>query len=133
MGVNMKSLEKQRGMTMVSWIVVAALAGFVLITGVKLFPTYYQYYQLKTIMTSMSEDGIAKAKSKADIDKAFKKFLRTNEIRNLEKDEYKIARVKGSQSYAVVVDYVRLTPLFSNLSLHSHFYNATEVRQANAN
>ena len=48
--------KKQRGMTMLSWLVVIAIAVFFMLIGIKMVPTYLENYSIRQVLTNMEND-----------------------------------------------------------------------------
>ena len=52
----MMNLKKQRGASFVFWVIIAALFGFLLMMGVKLFPVYYRGLSVKQLVVDVSSE-----------------------------------------------------------------------------
>lgn len=48
--------RKQSGMTLISFVVVLAVVGFGLYTGMKLFPMYQEYYSVRVAMKGLANE-----------------------------------------------------------------------------
>ena len=67
--------RNQSGMTLISFVIVAAVVGTALYIGMKLFPMYQQYYAVKTASKSLaSEAGINNEQPAQIKEKLFKRF-----------------------------------------------------------
>lgn len=117
---------QQQGLTFIAWVIILTMAAVFLIVGVKMVPVYIEYYSVRDVINTITTDTDIPATAKKDIETAFLKRLRTNNI-SLSKDEYSILKVKGKRSFAIQVDYKVEKSLFSNLSLVSHFTYAKEM------
>ena len=51
-----KIRSKQRGMAVTSWIIVIAVALFFALLGIKMIPTYMEFYSISKILESVAED-----------------------------------------------------------------------------
>ena len=49
-------IKKQRGMTVLSWIIVLALVVFFLLIGIKMIPTYIENYSIQQTLKVMEDD-----------------------------------------------------------------------------
>ena len=50
------ALKNQRGMTMLSWLVVLGVAVFFILVGIKMVPTYLENYSLRQVLANMEQD-----------------------------------------------------------------------------
>lgn len=67
--------RNQSGMTLISFVIVAAVVGTALYIGMKLFPMYQEYYAVKTASKSLaSEAGINNEQPAQIKEKLFKRF-----------------------------------------------------------
>ena len=65
----------QSGMTLISFVIVAAVVGSFLFIAMKLFPMYQEYYGVKSAAKSLAgEVGIANEEPAQIKDKLFKRF-----------------------------------------------------------
>ena len=51
-----KIRSKQRGMAVTSWIIVIAVVLFFTLLGIKMIPTYIEFYSISKILESVAED-----------------------------------------------------------------------------
>ena len=122
----MKLLKKQRGMSYLGWVTVLCMAGILVITGIKLFPVYLEYYSVAQALEEMSKDPALKGKPKNEIASAFLKRLSIDRIK-FTRDEYSITKVEGRKVYVVEVHYEVRRPLFGNLEIVATFNRSAEV------
>lgn len=119
-------LSSQNGMTTLGWIIVIAIGGMIVLTGLKIIPMYMEYYQVRSVFDSLVTDTSLDARSKRDLSKAILKRLRINSIRYIKQEdlsftredskttvsiEYEVRKpyvdqlfIGGSFSYSVVID-----------------------------
>lgn len=121
--------HQQRGISILGWSIILSMAGIYIVVGLKMLPVYLEFYKVKDVMSSIASDNTIAVTAKKDIERALKKRLSTNDVR-LTREQYKILKVKGRKSYAIKVDYKKETPLFSNISLVSHFDYVKEMGEA---
>jgi Tfp pilus assembly major pilin PilA len=61
-----QGMNKQRGITLLGFIMVLAVAGFFLFLGMRLVPVYVEYYSVVTDLKAIcKEPGVATAKTSA--------------------------------------------------------------------
>ncbi len=91
----------QRGLSMPGWLAIIAICAFLLTTFFKVFPMYYQNYQIKTVLTSIQEDASIDVKSKRAIWDALSKRLYINEVRDIKREHVKMSRKDGKTTITV--------------------------------
>lgn len=63
--------RKQAGLSMIGFLLVAALVAMAVLVGVKLAPAYIEYYSLKNILKNMVNDHDLQTASVAEIKRSF--------------------------------------------------------------
>lgn len=117
----MRSLKRQRGVTLSGLIMAAALLFAVLLTGMKLFPLYNEMFKVKAAMKSVAgQPGIA-SKSALDV---YKLLMRNFEVSDVEtftdasiKSYAKVQRIKNSPNRILTMKYEKRGPLFGPLDV----------------
>lgn len=67
--------RNQSGMTLISFVIVAAVVGTALYIGMKLFPMYQEFYAVKSAAKGLAAEGGIASEQPAQIkDKLFKRF-----------------------------------------------------------
>lgn len=117
--------RKQGGMTLLSFVVVLAVAGFAVYIGMKLFPMYQEYYAVRTAMK-----GLAGEPGSADMDpgKAQDLFFRRlyiNYSENVQKNDVKFERIDGGWRMKVAYEVRR--PLVGNLDVVGKFESTQDL------
>lgn len=111
----MKSLKKQRGLTMISWIFVAAGVGVFALVFMKLIPVYLDNYAVKGALKSIMEDDSMRASSKEQVVEAIMKRININEITDVERDNITVQ--KDPNQLVVDVDYAAQRQMIGNVYL----------------
>lgn len=52
----MRSLNRQKGMTGIGWLIVLALIGFFVLLALKMVPAYLEYYKVVSALESLEEE-----------------------------------------------------------------------------
>ena len=111
--------RKQGGITLIGFIMVAAVVGFFLYIGAKLFPMYSEYYAVKSALKSLAaEDGVGKY-DPGKIQDLFFRRLYMSYSSNVKKDNFKIQRVDNG--WQIDVNYEVRKPLVANLDVVGRF------------
>lgn len=109
----MMNLKKQRGASFVFWVIIAALFGFLLMMGVKLFPVYYRGLSVKQLVVDVSSELNQKNPNRAQVwDKLYKR-LDVNGIANVKKEH--MVFVKEKNQIVIGLSYEECIPLVGNI------------------
>jgi hypothetical protein len=111
--------REQRGLTLISFIIVMSVLGFSAYIVMKLFPMYSEFYSVKSALKGLaSEPGIANA-SPARIQDLFFRRLNVDYSDSVKKDNVKIER--DGEGWLMKVSYEVRTPLVFNLDVVGKF------------
>jgi predicted Kef-type K+ transport protein len=121
----MSSVQKQRGMTAIGWIIVLGLIAFFTLVTLRLVPLYLEYSKVASVLESLqNEPGITR-QTKADVQRLIGRRFDINDVRNLDP---KIAEVESrSGRLTVTMDYERRTNMVGNIDLVVRFNKSVEV------
>ncbi len=121
----MKNPAKQKGMTTAGMVIIGALVAFVVISGIKLYPSYYDDFAVSTAMKNMEEESreIA-AMSPTEIRNTLNKRLQVSGVK-LEKDQVEILKEDGV--IKINVNYEVRTHMYGNIDAVTSFSHAIEV------
>ncbi len=117
--------REQAGMSLISFALVLALAGFAAYVGTKLYPIYKEFYAVRTAMKSLAADA-----GRADIDPAraqalFFRRLYVDYSENVTKDDIQFERIDGGWRMRIVYEVRR--PLLGNLDVVGKFDNIQDL------
>lgn len=111
--------RNQSGMTLISFVVVAAVVGFFLFIGMKLFPMYQEFFSVKSAMKGLaSEPGIANEQP-AQIKEKFFKRLYISYSSNVKPEHVKVENKGNGQ--VMYVNYEVRVPLVYNIDAVGKF------------
>ena len=115
----------QRGMTLISFVVVLALVGFFAYIAMKLVPMYSEYYAVKSALKGLqAEPGIAN-RDPAKIQDLFFRRLYISYAENVKAENVKIERIDGG--WDMSVDYEVRKPMMGNLDVVGKFATSTKL------
>ena len=95
----MYSIKKQRGMTFWGWLVVLGIVGVAALVGIKLFPKYYDFFSVKSIVNQIAEEDYVTAPKAQQVWKSMNKYLDVNYIEYIKKEHLKVKKRKGRHTY----------------------------------
>lgn len=121
----MKNPAKQKGMSTAGMVMVGALVAFVAISGIKLYPSYYDDFAVGTALKNMKEEGATiAAMSPAEIRKTLNKRLQVSGVK-LGKEDVDITKESGV--IAINVHYEVRTPMYGNIDAVTSFKHSIQV------
>lgn len=123
----MNTLRKQRGISMLGWLVIIAIGGLLLTASIKLIPVYLEYYNVVQIMQNMQEEPSLKGATHVKILDSFRKRLNISHVTNLKKENYSLKKADRGGGYVLHIDYEVRRPLVGNLDIVAHFKRSAEV------
>ena len=107
--------RKQGGITLIGFVIVAAVVGFFLYIGAKLFPMYSEYYAVKSALKSLAaEDGVGKY-DPGKIQDLFFKRLYISYSESVKPENVKFERIDSG--WNMKVNYEVRRPLVGNLDV----------------
>jgi Tfp pilus assembly protein FimT len=119
--------RKQKGITLMSFIIVLAVLGFFGLITMKLFPMYSEFNNLKSVMNELAAQpnsaSLTQAQVQADLSRRFN--IAYVESVNL-KEDVKIVRGAGRTAQLNIAYEVR-RPMFGNLDVVGKFDHTVDL------
>jgi len=120
---NLKSIKHQRGMGMLQWALVIAIAGFFMLFAFKVVPLYAENRYVESALRSLENGGEKlEQMTDAEITKKLNNFYMINNVRS-EGPTKNIKIERESEKALVTVDYETRVPFFWNIDLVLDFQN----------
>lgn len=125
-----KSLQQQRGLTMISWVFVLAILAFCGLFAFRVVPMYAENMYVVKALKSLIEPGDRIAEmSDAEVKKRIQNFYTVNNVRSDGPQNIIIDR--KSKSLVVTIDYESRVNLFWNIDLVTSFQNHLDAEHPN--
>lgn len=118
-GWSMGMRRRQGGITLIGFIIVAAVAGFFVYIGMKLFPMYSEYYAVKSALRGLAAEPNAGNLDPGRIQTLLFRRLDMSYSDSIKKDNVKIQRVDSG--WQIEVKYEVRKPLVANLDVVGRF------------
>ncbi|HIY71479.1 MAG TPA: DUF4845 domain-containing protein [Candidatus Luteimonas excrementigallinarum] len=120
--------RKQKGMTLLGFVIVLAVVGFFAYVAMRLFPMYSEYYSVRSAMKGLAnEPGIA-TQDPARIQDLFFRRLYISYSENVKKEHVKLRRVDNG--WEMNVEYEVRRPLVGNLDVVGKFNSVQMLTRA---
>lgn len=112
--------RRQGGITLLGFIFVAGLVGFLVFMGIKLFPMYSEYYSVKSALKSLAAEPGVGNYAPGRIQDLFFRRLNISYASNIKKEHVKIQRVDNG--WQMDVQYEVRKPMVANLDAVGRFH-----------
>jgi hypothetical protein len=110
--------ERQRGLTIVGFVLVISVIAVFVVVGARMVPAYIEWYSVQKAL----EKTLADAKdptAQTDLRKSFGKYIATDYIDSVTVSDLEVTK-EGNEVVATVV-WTRKLPLVANVSLFIDF------------
>lgn len=119
----------QRGITLIGFMIVLALAGFFFLIGAKLFPMYTEYMAVKAAMLQVQNTPGSARLSPEQVWKILDKTFYTSYVDSVQRTDMQLVRQNG---YFLRIAYEVRKPLVYNLDIVAKFDHSVELGRTDA-
>lgn len=112
--------SRQGGMTMISWILLIGLIGFVGIFAFKLIPVYLDYFSLNKAMMTVAKN-LQPGETPQQIQFAISSAFDINSVNVVKYTDVSIKVDPDTKAVTLGVDYDDRTNFLANIDLVAHF------------
>lgn len=116
----MKFTHSQKGLSILSWLVVLAVVAFFASTAFKVMPHYFDYMSMEKIITSIETERAADIRSIGDFYAHVSKGMQVNNLRDLSLQEVLKVTLENNE-FRAHLKYEKREPLIENLDLVVNF------------
>ena len=133
-----KTRKKQQGLTLISWMIVAAIGILIMSAGLKIGPSYIEFNSVRSMMNSIAAEPGIKTKSSKYVYSQINKYMDINGLYNLakisaKKKPFKLSLMKkGNNRKRLRVNYEVKIPWLGNISYLLNFKYAVVLGEKNA-
>lgn len=119
--------RRERGMTLIGWLLVLGLIGFFVVVVLRLWPIYYEYFGVKRALGKFHEQSDAARISKDEIWKRLTKQFYIDGVSGIDrKESFSVEDDKGVRT--ITLTYERRTPMMGNVDAVVSFSESVTVR-----
>ena len=111
--------RKQRGITMLGFLITLCLVIFFAYCAMKIVPMYIEYYSVKKALASIASDAQAADATKEKIRSNFARHMQIDYVSTVKPEMLKIEST--DTGYNLIMNYERREPLFANLDVVGKF------------
>ena len=123
----MKSAHSQKGMSILSWLMVLALVAFFASAAFKVLPHYFDYMSMEKLITSVETDKAANIRSINEFYSHVSKGMQVNSIRDLNLQDALKIKAENNE-FRAHLKYEKREPLIQNIDLVVRFDKEFRVR-----
>lgn len=121
----MPLIVRQRGMTLLSIMIIIVFFAFVAITAVKIIPIYLDSYTVSDVVSSLKDERGLGDKSNKEIINLILKRLKLNQVSAVTKNDIYIDKIKNT--VLIDVEYETRKSLYGNLDVIVSFKHSVEA------
>jgi hypothetical protein len=127
LGTGMKSAHSQKGMSILSWLMILAFVAFVASAVFKMLPHYLDYMSMEKIITSVETDPSMEIRTVGAFYGHVGKGMEVNTIRDLDLRDALKVKLENNE-FKAHLKYERREPLIQNIDLVVRFDKEFRVR-----
>lgn len=116
----MSKRARQSGLTMISWILLIGLIGFVGIFGFKLIPIYMEYSSINSALMTAAKNATS-GESPAQLRVSISGLFDVNSINVIKPEDVDIKVDPDTKAMVMDLDYEARTNFVANIDLVVHF------------
>lgn len=117
-------MRKQKGLTLSGFLLWSIAVIAALLLGFKLFPPYYEYFQIKRTFNVIVSDDTLRTLTKIDVESSFVRRATIENIQALGPKDLSITR--EGEAWVIEAQYTVCVPIFGNLSACMDFAPRSE-------
>ena len=123
----MHSLNRQKGMTAIGWLIVLALIGFFVLLALRMVPAYMEYYKVVSTLESLEEETGWTDVSPQAIRRLLERRFDISYVQSITPRQVSIKPVGAY--YNVSAKYSAREHLVGNVSVVMQFHKQVKVRR----
>jgi Tfp pilus assembly major pilin PilA len=121
-------MQKQRGLTLIGWVMTLALIAFFVTLAIRLVPMYQEYYGVMQVMDSMKNELKNNELTKTQVQLLLSKKFDTGYIKSVKQENVEILRGKNTAYVTkIIIDYEVRKPFIAHIDLIGHFQTEIDV------
>ena len=122
-------MQRQNGLTMISWLGILVIVGTAVLVGLKLFPIFLEHHTVKSMLNALPREPLIGEKPVNDIRKMVERRLDMNSIYDLGRDEIKVKR--SGKVTTVHIKYESRRNIAGNVDVIVSFDHSVQLNQTN--
>lgn len=120
-------MQKQRGLTLISWVIILSLVGIQAVLAMRIIPVYMTFYSVKNIMDHVASDTSLRGVSPEQLRTSISKRLGIEGVYDLRDDKNAFTFQRTGESTIITLNYESRGPILGNLEFVATFDYEVEV------
>ena len=123
-------MHRQKGMTMVSWIIVLSFLGVVAVSALNIIPSYLNFFSARSILENLKTDSEIRGKTASQIKTLIHKRFSINNLRSIDLKKAIVFKNRGSSEgsgFSVIMSYEDRGKIMGNLYFVTVFNHEVEL------
>ena len=116
----MSKRKYQGGLTMITWVLLIGMVGFIGLFAFKLIPIYMDYSTINSALTTVAKD-MTPQETPAQIKSAIDNIFDVNSVNSVKVDDIVIKPDPDTKAMTLGLDYDARTNFVANIDLVVHF------------
>ncbi len=118
--------SSQRGLTLISWMIVIVFALSQIIIAMNVLPVYLTDSTVKTVLEGLTTDTSATNMTTKELKQSVLKRLNISSVYSIKPEHVKVK--KGRNENTIIVDYEPRGPILGNLEYIVHFKHEVKIK-----
>ncbi len=118
----MLTTNKQKGFSFLGLIILLALIAFFVTIILRLYPVYYEYFSVSSIMTRLADEPL---ENKSAIVKRLTATMQIDNVKRVKLDDFDIKKTKTG--FTVTLDYEDRVEMMGNVDAIAKFNKEIEI------
>lgn len=119
--------KRQRGLTMISWVIIIALVAIQGVAAMRIIPVYIDDSSVKKILEELRDDSSARGETPGRLAALIDKRLAINGIYDIQKDKDAFVYQKTATGMNIILHYEVRRPIYGNLEFVAVFDHEVEI------
>jgi hypothetical protein len=126
---NILNRKNQKGMTLVSWVLLMALIGFLVLIVLRMFPIYTNYYKIQGVLHSLEEEKELYNLNRQQILRVIDRKLQINMVNDFKHDYFTI-NLKDNGNKEMTIEYQDRRNIMANIDVVVSFKDSIVVTRS---
>lgn len=122
----MRLPARQKGMTLIGWVITLIIIGFVALIALRLVPVYMNSFTVGSIVDGLASDAGLSSRDRGEVRRAFEKRLNINDVSEVTPQMLRFEDVAGG--VRLVVEYEHRVDVLGNLDVVATFRKEAVLR-----
>ena len=118
---------RQRGLTLIGWLLTLAAIGLVAVMGLRLVPVYLDAYKVATILEQLESESRTSSMDRREVRETVRRRLDIDDVTRVSASELQFKEIPGGMQ--VLLEYEARVHLIGNLDAVARFREEATLRR----